>query len=245
MTVPFNAFNKGEKAYMACDLNSAYASTGLAVGTLVGVDPATGTYVKADQVTGIKAETIIYEGSKVDPFGAYSANPSPTRFPLGSRESIMLGVLKEGAIQIAYDDGTAVTAFRMKDVALTGTVTVTTNTAIAGTNTLFLTELKVGEYVTTAGGAKRQVVAIASNTAATVGAAWGAGESGVALTANGLYGARVYLGDTTSTTKFSKWLIPQFTLIKPTTGEGLVQSVGWVDGKNIIRIDLTDEATVV
>jgi hypothetical protein len=243
MTVPFNAFNKGEKAYMAFDIGSAYASTGLAVGTLVGVD-STGKYVKADQATGVKAQTFIYEGSRVDEFGAYSANPLPYRFPIGARESDMLGILKEGVIEFAYDEGTAITAFRMVDTTLTGTVAKAGTTAVTGTGTAFLTELKVGDFITIAS-EKRQVVAIASNTALTVDVALTGTASGLTATANGMYGVDVYLGDTSGTTKFSKWLVPQFTLIPPTTGEGLSQRVGWVDGKNKIRIDLRDKAVVL
>tara|TARA_R110001583_G_scaffold181292_1_gene338508 strand:+ start:871 stop:1380 length:510 start_codon:yes stop_codon:yes gene_type:complete len=56
---------------------------------------------------------------------------------------------------------------------LTGTIDVTgTNTNVPGTNTLYLSELAVGDEITVTG-ETRTIATITSNTAATVTAAWG------------------------------------------------------------------------
>lgn len=67
--------------------------------------------------------------------------------------------------------------------AFAGTIVVTAaGYDVTGTGTAFTTEFAVGDYIRTNGAVTRQIVAIASDTAMTVGTAWGGTESGVAYT---------------------------------------------------------------
>jgi hypothetical protein len=241
MGVERTSFREGELTFGAWDL-SATETTGIDVGYPVAIESSTGNLIKADQANGLKMVGVIYEGSAVSPFGAYDHNPRNARQAFGTKESGSLTLFSKYYISICDTVGEPVNYFRVKDVALTGTVATNTDTTIVGTSTAFTTELKVGDYVTI-GGEKRQIDTITDATHATVSVAFGATATGLTATANSMMQQPIFLGDTSGTTKYSKLDIPYSTLV-PVTGSGEWQQVcGKILGKNIIEINTNIDVT--
>ena len=127
--------------------------------------------------------------------------------------------------------------FRMVDETLTGTVETAGDTSLTGTATAFTTELKVGDYVTV-GTELRQIATITNDTTATVSVAFTPTASGLTATANSMFRKPVFLGTTDDTNKFGKLELRNFTTLKPVTGDGTYQLVGWMQLSIILIIKL-------
>lgn len=199
----------------------------------LGALNAAGDLVPADAATGKKAVTIIYTATPLDAFGAYITDPTSQiayYYTIGGRECRKIAEQTRAAITIASTDGLLRKYFRIKDEALTGTVeTVSGDRTIVGTNTLFTTELKVGEKFTIADNALVfTVVSIASNTSMEVDVDPAASVSGKAVTALGMYGEPLWLATTGGS-------VP-FTMLKPASN---AQYVGKITGVINFMYDLS------
>jgi len=215
---------------------STTETNGVEVGYPLAID-ANGDYVKASQANGLKASTIVYESSKVSPFDAYNPNPQGV-FKNKNYESRRLGKLKKFVVEFADSTGAAVSVFRTSNATLTGTVATNKSTTVTGTDTKFTTELKVGDYIVIAGETVRQVSGISSDTSLTVSVACSTTANDKTVTVKSQLDAPIYLGNATG--KFSLLGKP-YTLLKPVTGDGLSQCIGYVETKNTFVLDLKIE----
>lgn len=209
-------------------------TTGIPEGTLVYFDGASKTWKVADQNNNTDAQGIVYAVTNKDVRSAYSDNPTSNWMPKAKGGDIMEGEMK-ASVKIKEDT----LKFRMVDETLTGTVATAGTTALTGTGTAFLTELKVGDYIVVAGETVRQVASITSDTAATVSVAFTNTDTGLAVTGKSMYRKPVYLGTTTTSNKFGKLGLANYTTLVPITGDGQSKMVGWIEDEKTLTIDLT------
>lgn len=178
-----------------------------------------------------KADGILYKQTARDRFGrSDDLNDEERYFPYGKREDMAIGMLKKGVLEVC-DTDTVKTRFFTTANTEKGTATLAT-----GVLTLAGHGLKVGDKVFLNGASTHFVKTVPSDSTFTVTGTAVAG----AVVALSQIGDPVYLAQDMSGD------LP-FTTIKPETGDGINQLIGYIESAMAVRIDLTldlDPATI-
>ena len=187
------------------------------------------TWQLADASDKLPARGLVYSTSarKVDTTVTDRLTSTDANwYPYGDRETKAIIPIRQA--EIVCEDSTRDYFFNTTKKVLTGTVEVAvgTKTKIDGTNTLFTTELRVGDWVIV-GGEERQISVVDSATQVTVSVAF---TNAVAATATGYISSdlfkNIYLAEDGG-----------FTKLIPTSN--LKQILGYVINGNNVKIDLS------